>query len=178
VEYIPELQGHSDLVDEDSIISIASVLVSRVKLSDWVLLYNSLEHGCNLTTFFNQTRGQGPTLILFKDKMKHIFGAFVGDSWSKNEKSYYGLGDSFVFKLHPDFKAFHWTEKNDFFVENHPNDHISIGGGNGVAIYLDSEFLNGRSTVCDTFDNEPLASTEFFQCVKIECWGFSKYVLS
>jgi len=105
-----------------------------------------------------------------------VFGVFLGESWNKQEKSYYGSGESFVYKLRPDLQVYHWTEKNRFIVENFPNDHLGIGGGNGVAIYLDSDFEHGRSSYCETFNNDSLSSTEEFECVLFECWGFSKYV--
>uniref|UniRef100_A0A8C5R4L1 TBC1 domain family member 24 n=1 Tax=Leptobrachium leishanense TaxID=445787 RepID=A0A8C5R4L1_9ANUR len=48
---------------------------------------------------------------------------------------------------------------------------IIIGGGDGQAIYLDSDLNYGRTSHCNTFNNQPLCS-ETFQVSIIEVWGF------
>ncbi|XP_053328128.1 TBC1 domain family member 24 isoform X2 [Spea bombifrons] len=48
---------------------------------------------------------------------------------------------------------------------------IIIGGGDGQALYLDSDLNYGRTSHCNTFNNQPLCS-ETFQVSIIEVWGF------
>lgn len=48
---------------------------------------------------------------------------------------------------------------------------IIIGGGDGQALYLDSDLNYGRTSHCNTFNNQPLCS-ETFQVAIIEVWGF------
>jgi len=74
------------------------------------------------------------------------------------------------------FAVMNGLKKNSFFMES-SLDHIAVGGGGGNAIYLDEDFYNGRSSHCDTYNNDILASGDSFECVLFECWGFSKYVL-
>ncbi|KAM4632631.1 TBC1 domain family member 24 isoform 2-T2 [Discoglossus pictus] len=50
-------------------------------------------------------------------------------------------------------------------------DCIIIGGGDGQALYLDSDLIYGRTSHCNTFNNQPLCS-ESFQISIIEVWGF------
>ncbi|XP_073409686.1 TBC1 domain family member 24 isoform X1 [Dendrobates tinctorius] len=50
-------------------------------------------------------------------------------------------------------------------------DCIIIGGGDGQALYLDSDLNYGRTSHCNTFNNQPLCS-ETFQIAIIEVWGF------
>ncbi|KAG8433167.1 hypothetical protein GDO86_017452 [Hymenochirus boettgeri] len=50
-------------------------------------------------------------------------------------------------------------------------DCIIIGGGDGQALYLDSDLNYGRTSHCNTFNNQPLCS-ETFQVSVIEVWGF------
>lgn len=45
------------------------------------------------------------------------------------------------------------------------------GGGEGNALYIDSELNHGRTGCCSTFDNPPLCS-ENFQIAVLEVWGF------
>ncbi|KAM6114017.1 TBC1 domain family member 24 [Pterocles gutturalis] len=48
---------------------------------------------------------------------------------------------------------------------------IIIGGGDGQALYLDSDLNHGRTSHCSTFNNQPLCS-ESFQISVLEVWGF------
>ncbi|XP_026114157.1 TBC1 domain family member 24-like isoform X1 [Carassius auratus] len=50
-------------------------------------------------------------------------------------------------------------------------DSIIIGGGEGNALYIDSELNHGRTERCLTFDNPPLCA-ESFQVALLEVWGF------
>ncbi|XP_076842866.1 TBC1 domain family member 24 [Brachyhypopomus gauderio] len=50
-------------------------------------------------------------------------------------------------------------------------DCIIIGGGDGNALYIDSELNHGRTSPCATFANPPLCS-ESFQIALLEVWGF------
>ncbi|XP_068073362.1 TBC1 domain family member 24 isoform X2 [Danio rerio] len=50
-------------------------------------------------------------------------------------------------------------------------DSIIIGGGDGNALYIDSELNHGRTERCLTFDNPPLCA-ESFQVALLEVWGF------
>ncbi|NXP43910.1 TBC24 protein, partial [Heliornis fulica] len=48
---------------------------------------------------------------------------------------------------------------------------IIIGGGDGQALYLDADLNHGRTSHCNTFNNQPLCS-ENFQISILEVWGF------
>ncbi|XP_034049074.1 TBC1 domain family member 24 [Thalassophryne amazonica] len=50
-------------------------------------------------------------------------------------------------------------------------DFIIVGGGEGNALYIDSELNHGRTGSCATFDNPPLCA-EMFQVSLLEVWGF------
>ncbi|XP_069066611.1 TBC1 domain family member 24 isoform X2 [Pleurodeles waltl] len=50
-------------------------------------------------------------------------------------------------------------------------DCIIIGGGDGQALYIDSDLHYGRTSQCNTFNNQPLCS-ENFQISVLEVWGF------
>jgi hypothetical protein len=50
---------------------------------------------------------------------------------------------------------------------------VSLGGGNGFALWLDGDLLNGASAACDTFGTPgPLACAEAFKVRAVEVWGF------
>ncbi|XP_015266075.1 PREDICTED: TBC1 domain family member 24 [Gekko japonicus] len=48
---------------------------------------------------------------------------------------------------------------------------IIIGGGDGQAFYIDADLNHGRTSHCNTFNNQPLCS-ESFQIAVLEVWGF------
>lgn len=56
-------------------------------------------------------------------------------------------------------------------------DSIIVGGGDGNALYIDSELNHGRTGSCTTFDNPPLCS-ESFQVALLEVWGFQDAMAS
>ena len=49
---------------------------------------------------------------------------------------------------------------------------IGFGGGGKFALYLDSSLEFGSSDRSDTFDNDCLAGSREFKCIKLEAWGF------
>ncbi|XP_067101059.1 TBC1 domain family member 24 [Osmerus mordax] len=56
-------------------------------------------------------------------------------------------------------------------------DSIIVGGGDGNALYIDSELNHGRTGRCTTFDNPPLCA-ESFQVALLEVWGFQDSMAS
>lgn len=62
----------------------------------------------------------------------------------------------------------------DFLLVTHAK-HVHFfgcpGGGEGNALYIDSELNHGRTGRCTTFDNPPLCA-ETFQVGLLEVWGF------
>lgn len=85
---------------------------------------------------------------------------------------YFGTGESFLVRVHPHFEVYRWTRKNSLFALA-GSDHIAMGGGGGFGLWLDGSFENGSSARSETFDNEPLATTAHFRCVRIELWTFT-----
>jgi len=51
-------------------------------------------------------------------------------------------------------------------------DFVALGGGPNFGLWMDSDFERGSSTHCETFDNPCLSSTEDFQILLLEVWGF------
>ncbi|XP_038618177.1 TBC1 domain family member 24 isoform X1 [Tachyglossus aculeatus] len=55
------------------------------------------------------------------------------------------------------------------------NDCLIVGGGGGQALYIDGDLNHGRTSHCDTFNNQPLCS-ESFKVAAMEVWGFKDFV--
>ncbi|KAM9372429.1 TBC1 domain family member 24 [Phaethornis superciliosus] len=76
-------------------------------------------------------------------------------------------------RLSPFLSARHFnlpSTATSMFMAGSP-ECIIIGGGDGQALYLDADLNHGRTSHCDTFDNQPLCS-ENFQISVLEVWGF------
>ena len=104
--------------------------------------------------------------------MGHSFGAFVAEPW-RAEGRYFGNGETFLFRLQPNFEKYGWTRKNNHFVLA-SHECLAFGGGGHHALYLDSALEFGSSDHSPTYGNEPLAGGKAgdFKCIKLEVWGF------
>mmetsp|Transcript_49482 Transcript_49482/g.119183 ORF Transcript_49482/g.119183 Transcript_49482/m.119183 type:complete len:205 (-) Transcript_49482:294-908(-) len=170
---LPKLLGSTS--DPPSVLShqqlacVHRALPPRIRIRDWVLLYSTEQHGCSLRTAYNRCEGVGPTVLLVLDGQGSIFGAFSGDAW-RVDKHYYGNGESFLFKVHPEFKVYPWTRANDHFVLA-AHDCLAFGSED-AGIYLDAAFEFGSSKPSITYANAPLGSSTEFKCIKVEIWAF------
>lgn len=142
------------------------------RLADWVLLYNSADHGTSLRTFYRMTANKGPTLVAVIDEEGRVFGGFAPVSWSKSEH-YYGVGDGFLFTTVPSFTLYRSTRKNDY-VQLSDDSGIGLGGGSGrFGLFLDNQFVHGATGRCATFENSPLTGgAEEFRIIRVEVFGF------
>ncbi|XP_061765281.1 TBC1 domain family member 24 [Nerophis ophidion] len=68
-------------------------------------------------------------------------------------------------------RHFNLNSKNTSMFMAGNFDSIIVGGGEGNALYIDSELNHGRTGRCTTFDNPPLCA-ESFQVSLLEAWGF------
>ncbi|XP_038865880.1 TBC1 domain family member 24-like [Salvelinus namaycush] len=75
-------------------------------------------------------------------------------------------------------RHFHLNSRNTSMFMAGNFDSIIVGGGEGNALYIDSELNHGRTARCTTFDNPPLCSTESFQVALLEVWGFKDTMAS
>ncbi|XP_068440077.1 TBC1 domain family member 24 [Clinocottus analis] len=84
-----------------------------------------------------------------------------------------------VGELSPFLSARHFNlnSKNTSMFMAGNFDSIIVGGGDGNALYIDSELNHGRAGRCATFDNPPLCN-ESFQVALLEVWGFQDAMAS
>ncbi|KAI8052344.1 TLD-domain-containing protein [Syncephalis plumigaleata] len=84
----------------------------------------------------------------------------------------------FLWKLHKDTPndkgqliVYPWSGKNDYSIMTE-TDYLAMGADNGkFGIWLDSNFDNGSSMPCATFDNPTLSTHESFTCAHLEIWA-------
>ncbi|KAG8975287.1 oxidation resistance protein 1 [Tulasnella sp. 425] len=159
----------------------------------WTLLYSTDQHGISISTFYKNVEKvygmNGGCVLAVREavdedgdgdidkndiaqardgqKSPPCFGVWLGTGLKCNEGSYYGSGESFLWKtVGPDptshlgrpsgVKVFKWTGRNDY-VALCESDYLSFGGGDGkYGLYVDASFVDGTSERCDTFANETL----------------------
>ena len=100
------------------------------------------------------------------------FGAFLSDA-PKRSEHFEGTGQTFVFKLKPNFSAYKWTGENTYFFKV-DHDCMIIGSSKGSnAIWIDADLYQGRTRACGTFDSpQLLEGGEDFTLKTLECWAF------
>lgn len=182
--YIPKITSPSILLNECLITDLSAYLPTKCVGYDVKLVYSSNTNGTSLRTLYREVSRYEtddfknmPYLLLIQDQKNTVFGALLSDPIKINN-NYYGTGESFVFSLKNEFKIYKWSSINNFIIYA-CNEYLSIGGGNGqTAIWIDESLDNGRSSCCETFNNDILSFDEDFHCSGVELWTFYEPLLN
>ncbi|XP_049871153.1 GTPase-activating protein skywalker isoform X3 [Pectinophora gossypiella] len=173
-----------------------SWLPVRITMYQPVLLYTTEEHGCSLTTFYVRVEHHEPTLLMIKTCNNEVFGAYCSTRWFErnqkdergNRQAYFGTGETFLFSLYPERAKYQWVgctaaagDKGESQQVAHgselfmaaDNKMITIGGGDGQAIWMDENIRYGKTDRCSTFNNPPLCPSGDFEIRVLEVYGFS-----
>ncbi|CAG0890677.1 unnamed protein product [Cyprideis torosa] len=165
-------------------------LPMRITMYQPHLLYTTDVHGCSLSTLYNKAQAYEPTILIVKTLDGDIFGAYCSSPWSdrnaKNEMTgyrhtYFGTGETFLFSLYPECRRYSWVGKTSSKGVAHSEElfmaadshMITVGGGNGQGLWIDSEIRYGKTERCDTFGNEPLTAKKDFEVQVLEVYGFT-----
>ncbi|KAL2613540.1 hypothetical protein R1flu_025232 [Riccia fluitans] len=166
----PVCDSRSQVLEDRHIKALAAVLPVRFRSYKWTLLYHTERDGISLNTLYRKVHLNGPTIMVIRDRSKHVFGCYASEEW-KVAARIYGTGECFVFQISPDMKAFKWTHANNMFMQSNL-DYLAVGGGDHYSIMLDSDLLTGCSGPCITFGSPCLAGSEDFEVSMVEVWGF------
>lgn len=172
------------------LLTLWSWLPARITMYQPELIYTTEEHGCSLMTFYARVQDHEPTLMIIKTTHDEIFGAYCSTKWAERnakgasgqKRTYFGTGETFVFTIYPDIKKYSWVGMNhegsavkhseELFMAG-DNQMITIGGGDGQAIWIDGNIRFGGSAPCATFANPPLSCVQDFECKVLEVIGFT-----
>ena len=138
---------------------ISQHLPLELRMISWQLLYCVNRDGYSHHTFFDKTKDYDCSVLLVRDSLGHVFGAYLTTA-IKNISKYSGDGSSFVF-------SFHDGEELDLYMSTGANhnfqltddDFMIIGGASNVttgsrgAIIISDCFTRGYSSACDTYGN-------------------------
>ncbi|XP_063375962.1 GTPase-activating protein skywalker isoform X3 [Cydia fagiglandana] len=155
------------------------------------IMYTTEEHGCSLTTFYVRVEHHEPTLLMIKTCNNEVFGAYCSTRWFErnqkdergNRQAYFGTGETFLFSLYPERAKYPWVGCSNDSKETvaHGSElfmaadsrMITIGGGDGQAIWMDENIRFGKTDRCSTFNNPPLCPSGDFEIRVLEVYGFS-----
>lgn len=168
LEVPPALEEESTIISEEDFHQLRKELPERFRNNDWRLLYRPSQHGWSLQTFYNRVRNNTSAVLLVQDESRQVFGAFTSEQWH-SAKSYYGTGETFVFRFTPQLEVFKWAKENNFFILS-DDSSIALGGGGTFALWIDADFDHGASNASSTFGNPPLTSQQF-RTLHLEVWG-------
>ncbi|XP_058088805.1 uncharacterized protein LOC131235594 isoform X2 [Magnolia sinica] len=153
--------------------------LSQNELEEWQLLYHSAVNGQSFNTFLGSiSKGDGPTVLLIKDKEGCVYGGYASQPWERHS-DFYGDMKSFLFQLYPRASIFRPTGANtnlqwcavNFSSESIPNG-IGFGGrANHFGFFLSASFDQGHTFICSTFDSPCLSNANKIYPEVIECWG-------
>ncbi|CAF3433047.1 unnamed protein product [Rotaria socialis] len=170
----PKLLQPSTLIDEEKSKSILLELPPRVHGLNWQILFSTEANGFSLNQLYRrsmQVDVDNPSLLIVKDIEQNIFGAYVSQQLMISE-GFYGTGETFLFTFHPQFRVFHWTGNNQFFIKGDVK-ALGLGSGEGTyGLWLDADLYHGRTCPSKTFNNTRLSSKEDFIIASIELWTF------
>ncbi|KAK7853766.1 uncharacterized protein LOC112002301 [Quercus suber] len=177
---VPDISEPSLLLSEKTRSALYASLPTLVQGRKWLLLYSTWRHGISLSTLYRRSMlWPGSSLLVVGDNRGAVFGGMVEAPLRPTDKRrYQGTNDTFVFTNKPGHPViFRPTGVNRYFTLC-STDFLAIGGGGHFALYLDSDLLNGSSSVSETYGNPCLAHTEDFEVKEVELWAFvyaSKY---
>ncbi|XP_001604260.2 GTPase-activating protein skywalker isoform X4 [Nasonia vitripennis] len=184
-----QMMSHTLTIRE--LFTLWSWLPVRITMYQPILLYTTEEHGCSLTTFYVRVEKYEPTLLMIKTCNNEVFGAYCSTRWCernlKDDKgqrqAYFGTGETFLFSLYPERAKYPWvgmdSSHNDSRVHHSAelfmaadSKMITIGGGDGQAIWMDENIRFGKTDRCSTFNNPPLCASGDFEIRVLEVYGF------
>ncbi|XP_044742508.1 GTPase-activating protein skywalker isoform X1 [Chrysoperla carnea] len=183
-------QKMSEETCKQMLFTLWSWLPVRITMYQPVLLYTTEEHGCSLTTFYVRVEQHEPTLLMIKTCNNEVFGAYCSSRWYErnlkddrgNRQAYFGTGETFLFSLYPERAKYPWVgmegdQKNlghgsELFMAA-DSKMITIGGGEGQAIWMDENIRFGKTDRCTTFNNPPLCPSGDFEIRVLEVYGFA-----
>ncbi|KAM9777572.1 uncharacterized protein ACB057_017154 [Neosynchiropus ocellatus] len=170
---VSSIAESSQILEASHVRDLLKELPPRTVGHTWQLSYSTSRHGASLKSLYRKLSAiDSPVLIVIKDALEEIFGAFLSHPLKPSEK-FYGTGETFLFMLHPRFKCFRWTGENSFFIKG-DLDSFSVGGGSGhFGLWVDENLYLGRSSPCYTFNNCCLSETDDFRVMELEVWTFS-----
>ncbi|XP_072135985.1 MTOR-associated protein MEAK7 isoform X3 [Mobula birostris] len=172
-----EYSGIFTVLDIPSVIYLKPNLPSRNQ-RQWKLLFSSQAHGESFSRLSTQIIHKGPTLLVVKDSLGHIFGGFASCSWELKPQ-FQGDSRCFLFTLNPKLGIYSCTGYNEHYMylnvgqQTMPNGLGMGGQHNYFGLWIDSNYGKGHSKAkprCTTYNSPQLSAEEHFTIDTMEVW--------
>ncbi|CAF1450498.1 unnamed protein product [Rotaria sordida] len=167
-----------------------SLIPSRLADFQPERIYSSNIHGRRLQTLYDHVEYHEYCLIIIRNEHQQIFGGFCSEQLANRTKTrtWFGTGESFLFTLKPERQVFKWVgyqqsikgsstkAYEDYFIYGN-DERLQMGGSEeplNIGLCIQRDFNEGSTRRCDTFANKPLSSSENFQIMEIEVFGFTR----
>ncbi|CAF4062722.1 unnamed protein product [Rotaria magnacalcarata] len=166
-----------------------SLIPSRLTEFQPERIYSSNIHGRRLQTLYDHVEFHEYCLIIIRNEHQQIFGAFCSGQLANRTKTrtWFGTGESFLFSLKPERQVYKWvgyqtsTKSStkafeDYFIYA-DNDRLLMGGSEeplNIGLAIQKDLNEGSTRQCDTYGNQALSSSEHFQIMEIEVFGFTR----
>ena len=168
-------------------------LPSSLLYSKWKRLYSLQRDGDSFEgAFLPRVRNDARTVLVIKTTCGSIFGGFADSPWkgelgniysnTVKDASFYGSAQACLFSCNnneldkDDVLVYKWTGANRYCqLCDLKNKMIAFGGGGKsgeFGLCVEDDFRVGSTGHCETYDNEPLCETSYFEILDVECWGF------
>lgn len=144
--------------------AIRSKFPTKFRHLDAYPLFLMSVDGASMTKLIQKSEDYAPCMIVIVTPIKTI-GAVLSDAPSLQYRGrYYGSAMTCVFDIN-EGKVYKGTLKNDYFISV-SNTSFCVGGGDGIAIYLNNNFETVLSAPCETFNSPPFFDED--QYVKVD----------
>ncbi|CAF3441648.1 unnamed protein product [Rotaria socialis] len=166
-----------------------SLIPSRLTEFQPERIYSSNIHGRRLQTLYDHVEFHEYCLIIIRNEHQQIFGAFCSGQLANRTKArtWFGTGESFLFSLKPERQVYKWVGYQtstrgstkafeDYFIHA-DNDRLLMGGSEdplNIGLAIQKDLNEGSTRQCDTYGNKALSSSEHFQIMEIEVFGFTR----
>ena len=171
------------------------VLPSGIVYAKWKRLYSLARDGDSFEACLRLLAGHAKTLMVVRTACDEILGGFADTAWDHptvGGNQYFGGTTSCIYRftkntcksVSPEgendattLKVYNWTGKNRYIqLCDVQHKMLAFGGGGddgAFGLCVAHDFQHGSSGSCDTFNNEPLASTHGnFGIVDLEIYCF------
>ena len=167
--------------DKDALTAIRNSLPVALRFKPWSLVFSTDQHGVSFRTFYSKLSEWESSIILIEDIQGHVFGGFASCTWEIQE-SYFGTGESFLFRLHPNFQIFKGDkEVNNYFMLAKKS-HFEMGAGFVLFYFFNLLKTNFprlvASRACGSVKTSSMASAEIVIPSRMIVWPVLKILKS
>jgi len=110
-----DLNKVSDIITPNQWQDVCQWLPLRIQVLQPFLLFTTNKHGYNLKTLYDMCEDEEQTLLIIQTTSHEVFGAYLSRPLVErfdghNCNSYFGTGETFIFKLSPTTFSYHWNQ--------------------------------------------------------------------